>query len=336
MALWSSDGGSGRRGPTLFWRVFVVNALIVLGDGLTLALAPPIRSSPPGLSDIIVVIFGLLIMLALNYTLMRQAFRPLYRLGCRLAEVDSLGPDQHLPDDSTTREVSDLTHAFNVMLSRLENEQRRTTSAALAAQERERRRLSGELHDEVGQTLSAALLLLQPGSDPLPDSVRRQLAEALEAVREGLQATRRVAHELRPGVLDELGLATALANLARRMARAGELDLRLSVPAELPAMPDDVELVIYRIAQEALTNVVRHAGGSRVAITVLLEERHLRLTVCDNGSGPGGADRDGGNGIRGMRERAFAVGANLVVRSGAESGTEVHLTVPFARAGTAP
>jgi two-component system sensor histidine kinase UhpB len=323
-----------RRGPSLFWRVFVVNALILVGDGLTLALAPPILSSPPGVADAVVVFAGLMLMLALNYVLMREAFRPLHRLRGRVAQIHSLGSEQHLPDDSATREVADLTRAFNVMLSRLERERRRSTLEALATQERERRRLSRELHDEVGQTLSAALLVLRPGPEQLPDGVRRQLGEAAELVREGMQATRRVAHSLRPEVLDELGLGTALCNLARRMAGAAELDLRLSVPEQLPPLPEDVELVIYRIAQEALTNVVRHAGASFAAMSVRVEAGRLRLAVYDDGCGLPAEHRDGA-GIRGMRERALAAGAELVVRPGLESGTQVELTVPLANAGAA-
>jgi two-component system sensor histidine kinase UhpB len=328
--LWPPHRASARRGPTLFWRIFVVNALILLGDALTLALAPPTLDSPPGLTDAVVVVAGLLLMLTVNYVLMRHAFRPLHRLRRRVAEVDSLGPEQHLPHESTMREVADLTRAFNVMLSRLEREQRRSASAALAAQEHERRRLSRELHDEVGQTLSAALLVLQPGPAQLPEDVRRHLAEAAEMVREGLQGTRRVAHALRPEVLDELGLLRALANLARRMASAAELDLSMNVPSELPPLPEEVELAIYRIAQEALTNVVRHAGASRAAVTVRVEGRRLRLTVCDDGRGPGRLDHDGaGHGIAGMRERALAVGGDLVVGPAPGAGTEVRLTIPL-------
>ncbi len=100
-------------------------------------------------------------------------------------------------------------------------------------------------------------------------------------------------------VLDELGLGTALCNLARRMAGAAELDLRLSVPERLPPLPEDVELVIYRIAQEALTNVVRHAGASFAAMSVRVEAGRLRLAVYDDGCGLPVEHRDGA-GIRGV------------------------------------
>lgn len=324
----SSDAEGPRRGLTLFHRVFLVNASILVVDGLLLAVSPPIVHSPPAIGDALVILFGLLLVLAANYALVREAFRPLYRLRQRVAEVQRLGPDQHLPDDTSVREVADLTHAFNGMLTRLEDERHRSISQALAARERERRRLSRELHDEVGQTLSAALLLLQPRGSDDPAEFERQLSEAAETVRDGLEGARRVAHALRPEILEQLELGSALANLGRSMGAAADLNVAVTVPPALPALPADVELAVYRVAQEAMTNVVRHACATRAQLAVRLDPAALTLSVSDDGAGlPPDAAR--GHGLRGMHERARAVGAELVVRNGAAGGTELELRVPL-------
>lgn len=328
-AVDSAEAAAARRGLTLFWRVFLVNAAILVVDGLLLGLAPPIVNSPPRIGDALVILLGLLLMLAVNYMLMREAFRPLHRLRERLAEVRRLDPDQHLPEDSTVREVADLTRAFNEMLIRLQEERHRSDTQMLAVRERERWRLSRELHDEVGQMLSAALLLLRPGPTPTHEDMERQLVDAAEAVREGLDGARRVAHALRPEILEQLEFGGALANLGRRMGAAADLDVAVTVPPALPRMTEDVELAIYRIAQEAMTNVVRHARASRAVLAVRIEGGTLMLNINDDGVGrPAGSPP--GNGLRGMQERARTVGADLVVRNGVSRGTELELRVPLA------
>lgn len=316
------------RGRTLFLRVFLINAAILVVDGLLLGLAPPVVRSPPAIGDAMVILVGLALVLAINYLLMREAFRPLHRLRRRVAEVQRLGPDQHLPDDSSVREVADLTQAFNGMLVRLEDERNRSMSQMLAVRERERRRLSRELHDEVGQTLSAALLLLERRGDCGPAELERQLADAAETVRDGLEGARRVAHALRPEILEEHELGGALTSLGRRMSASADLTVAVTVPRPLPHLPEDVELAIYRVAQEAMTNVVRHAAASRAELAVRIDDGMLTLNVNDDGIGlrPGGSP---GHGLRGMHERARAVGADLAVRGGTSGGTELELRVPL-------
>lgn len=319
---------STRRSTTFVWRVVLANVLILLGDALALALAPSPDDSSVRLNEAVVVLAGLMLLIAVNTVLVRRALRPLHQLRERVAEIETLGSEQQLPDDSNIRDVSDLTRAFNIMFSRLAEERRESTVKVLAGQERERRRLSRELHDEVGQTLSAALLALQPGPGEVAEEVRAQLSEATEMVREGLEGTRRVAHALRPELLDQLGLVTALSSLARRMTR--DIDLDLQLPTTLPLMTDETLLAIYRIAQETLTNVVHHADASRVVVTLSTSAEDVRLVISDDGRGPGDAGFKGdGYGIVGMLERARAINAVLVVRSGATGGAEVELTVPL-------
>lgn len=325
------DGGraTAHRGATLFWRVYLVNAAILVGDGLVLAVSPPIVNSPPRLGDVLVILSGLLLILVINYLLMRQAFGPLHRLRERLAGVQRLDPDQRLPDDSAVREVSDLTQAFNDTLIRLEDERHRSDAQTLAVRERERSRLSRELHDEVGQMLSAALLVLQPARVPVHKDVERQIADAAEIVREGLEGARRMAQALRPAILEELALGAALVNLARRMGAVAGLEVVVRVPRALPWMSEEIELAIYRIAQEAMTNVVRHADASRAVMAVHVVAGVLTLEIDDDGVGRTPAASPG-SGLKGMRDRARGIGAELVVRDAHPHGTALVLRVPLA------
>ncbi len=136
-------------------------------------------------------------------------------------------------------------------------------------------------------------------------------------------------HRLRPAALDELGLVSALVALCDRMAESSGLEIDRRFAPDLPRLSPDAQLGLFRVAQESLTNVVRHAGAERAALDVRPFGGGVRLTVVDDGIGIS-ADRDGaaGSGVRGMRERALLLGAELLVRPRAPQGTEVLLDLP--------
>ena len=161
-----------------------------------------------------------------------------------------------------------MTAAFNEMLARLEVERRESARRALAAQERERRRIARELHDEVGQALTAVVLQLDRVDRGPETGGGRGVAEAREAVRASLEEVRGIARRLRPEALDDLGLRSALAALTNDIARRTRAASRAPVAPALPPLEPEEELVIYRVAQEALTNVVRHAGAARARLAL--------------------------------------------------------------------
>jgi two-component system sensor histidine kinase UhpB len=136
-----------------------------------------------------------------------------------------------------------------------------------------------------------------------------------------------VVNRLRPDTLEDLGLPSALRALSTRLARQTGLDVSLALDERLPALDADAELVVYRIAQEALTNAVRHSDASAIDVVFRLDDRGLFLRVRDDGRGV--PDRLlGMSGIRGMRERALLVGGTLQVRRAPSGGTEVCLRIP--------
>ena len=256
------------------------------------------------------------ILAAGNLLLLRRALLPLQRLTGLAREVDPARPGQRVAIEGPDSEAGELATAFNEMLARLEAERRESTRRALAAQESERLRIAHELHDEVGQTLTAALLQLaavdQARAEP---AAAEELGEAQETVRTSLEDVRRIALELRPEALEHLGLVSAIEALCERLEQRTGLHVTLRIAADLPTLDRDRELVLYRVAQEALTNVVRHSGATKAELGLGRSPDRVTLRVLDDGRGlNGGADNDG-VGLRGMRERALLVGADLDVRS---------------------
>jgi two-component system sensor histidine kinase UhpB len=198
----------------------------------------------------------------------------------------------------------------------------------LAAQEGERRRFARELHDQVGQTLTALMLEVGHAAERAPE-VRTELLEAQEAARALSHDIREIVRQLRPEALDDLGLTSALTVLGEQFSERSGIDLRRRFAPGLPPLDSEAELVLYRVAQESLTNVARHAHASRVELSLVAIEAGVRLEVTDDGHGLNGAAP--GNGIRGMRERALLVGGRLTVASPSAGGVSVCLDVPVSR-----
>jgi two-component system sensor histidine kinase UhpB len=220
--------------------------------------------------------------------------------------------------------------SFNAMLSRLELERARSNAAALAAQEAERRRIAQELHDEIGQGLTVVLLGLKRVVDRAPADIAEELRLVQDTARSSLDEVRKVARRLRPGELEDLGLISALAALATDFSAHTGAHVHRRFAPGLPPLTAEEELVIYRVAQEALTNAARHANADTVELALFKQGASVVLRVADNGCGVQGDVLDEGAGIHGMRERTLLVHGQLTVGQAAGGGTEVCLTVPLA------
>ena len=270
---------------------------------------------------------GLSAMLVLNLILMRRALLPLARLSALMRRVDPLRPGSRIAvAPQAPEEVVELSHAFNDMLGRLEDERRDSARRALAAQEDERRRLSRELHDEIGQSLTALLLQLEYAVKQAPDKLRPELGQAREEARASLEEVRRVAQRLRPQALDDLGLRSAITNLCERVAGHNSFRISRDIATDLPVLSPEAELVLYRVAQESLTNAARHSGADHLELRLLPDGEGVVLSVEDDGVGLDG--EPAGAGITGMRERALLIGGDLTIAGGPTGGTCVRLTVP--------
>ena len=311
----------------LVWRVFAINAGLLLIGTLVLVLAAgPVHASLTVVEPLDLVI-GLMVMLVANLLLLRRALAPIERLVERMRTVDLLQPGQRLVEEGGV-EVAEVVAAFNQMLDRLEVERRESSRRALAAQETERVRVARHLHDEVGQVLTGVLLQLDTLATADGASRRRRVDETKAAVRGALEEVRRIAQELRPELLDHLGLVSALTQLARTFGDQSGIVVEHRFASDLPKVSPEGELAIYRVTQESLTNIARHSQASRVELTLEGGADSVVLYVVDNGRGMAEAPANGSGGLRGMRERAVLVGGALAVKPGRDGGVEVRLEVP--------
>jgi two-component system, NarL family, sensor histidine kinase UhpB len=313
------------RRRSLFWRVFAVNAGLLGVIALLLLFSPVEIDAPIKPTQALIVLGGLVITVIANALLLRPVIAPLERLAQRMETVDLLRPGQRLPV-SRSDEIGRVLAAFNRMLDRLERERQESGRRVLAAQEAERVGIARDLHDEVGQVLTGVLLQLNSIAEAAPEH-REELDQARQAVRRALDEVRRISSELRPEMLEHLGLVSALTELSRSFARVSGVRVDREFPGSLPKLAPEVELAVYRIAQESLTNVARHAQASRV--TIALEPGHdsVVLRLADDGHGFAGAPVEHG-GLRSMRERALLVGGALAIKEAPEGGVEVRLEVP--------
>ncbi len=312
----------------LFWRVFLANAAVLTAATVVLALSPATVSFPIGPVQALVLGTGLLLMLGVDLLVLRRTFSPFERLVAFMRTVDPLRPGRRAEVLQGDADVRELSHVFNEMLERLERERRESAQRLLAAQEAERRRLSRELHDEVGQLLTAALLQLDRAGDRTSGEPAADIAASRALVESTLDEVRNIARRLRPLALDDLGLRSALVALAASVSRRGAIEIERRFGDGLEDLTPDEELVIYRVAQESLTNVVRHAGARRVGLVLETRDGRPMLEVDDDGTGLPDANGRRGNGIRGMRERALLIGARLEVGARGEGGTRVRLVLP--------
>lgn len=311
---------------TLFWRVFLVDAAVLTLAAIALAFGPVTVSTPVVLTEVVILTAGLVGLLLVNAAVLRVGLNPIQRLIRAMRTIDLAHPRPlpMLPGDGS---IAPLIQAFNAMEERLRAERAMRNAHMLSAQEAERRRIAQELHDEVGQTLTAVLLELKAVADRLPEASRRELREVQETTRDSLDEIRRIARRLRPGLLEDRGLAAAIKSLVDDIPRSAGLTVRAQVDPNLPDLSHDAELVIYRVAQESVTNTVRHAAASTLLLSLRRTADGVTLRVTDDGVGIDDARE--GSGIHGMRERALLVGATFSIAPAAGGGTEVTLHVPL-------
>ncbi len=328
----------GRRRPSchplsvsLFWRVVTINGAILLAAALVLVFSPATVSASAATAEVAVLAAGLVVVMSVNFVLLRRVFGPLERLARLMRQVDPMSPGRRIDVDPAVGEVGELLDAFNEMLDRLEHERRESALRALAAQERERRRLARELHDELGQTLTGVVLQLGDLGRAAPRELQPAVAEVQEAARQSAEDVRDIARGLRPQALDEFGLRSALITLATGFAERSGLQVRHDLATDLPALEPEQDLAVYRVAQEGLTNVARHAEADAVLLSLAAEDGRVVLRVCDDGRGIDERAAHNAGGLGGMRERAMLIGGRLAVKRLRPYGTEVVLEVPVGR-----
>jgi two-component system sensor histidine kinase UhpB len=312
----------------LLAQVLAVNLLLVAGTVLvaTVALDTHLSLVVRGREALVL---GLAIIATLlgNWLLLRRRFEPLDQLISAMETTDLAGP--HAPRLPTHRsdssEVQRLEGAFGKMVSRLEAERRHAGKAAIQAQERERRRIAQDLHDEVNQALTAVSLRLQASIERAPEELRKELLETKRLSGQAMEELLALARQLRPAVLDDHGLIPALHSQVRDFAEQTGVRAKFNARGAVPQLSQEQQLVIYRVTQESLSNIVQHASARAVDVELSFIGRTV-LRVSDDGCGFAGP-RNGGLGLSGMRERALLAGGQLSIWSDPGQGTRVELTI---------
>jgi two-component system sensor histidine kinase UhpB len=276
--------------------------------------------------------FGLLaaaivLVLSVNILMLRRRFLPLEQLIEELERLDPAEPSRFTAPKELhgTEEIDRLASSFRRLLSRVEAEQRRSGQLVLRAQEEERRRLARDLHDEVNQALTAILLRLQALRQDAPEELDEQLDELKRLVNQAMEELLKLARQLRPTALDDHGLAPAIEGQVRRFAQQTGIRAEVHSRGDVSRLTADQQLAVYRVAQEALSNIGQHADAKRVQVTLDASDRGVVLLVRDDGRGFD-APEDG-SGLGGMAERARLVGGKLSVHSAVGRGTALRLTI---------
>ena len=313
---------------SLLWWVLLANGAVLLVALLLLTFSPIEIDAPIQIEQFALLLAGFVVLVGLDLVLLRRVLAPLFRLTEVMSSIDPDRPGRRLSEvDRRSAEGQAMARAFNAMLDRLESARHEAARTALAAQEAERLRVARELHDEIGQTLTAVTIQAERAADGdpvlLPDALRR----VADAVRESLDEVRRIARELRPEALDDLGLVNALIALSTRIGAQNGPRVKRELQGKLPPLAAEVELVVYRIAQESLTNALRHSDAHLVTLSLEADAKAVTLRVADDGKGIPEQLPRGTAGITGMRERALLIGASLRVEPRPGGGTTVELLV---------
>ena len=270
---------------------------------------------------------------------------PLQDAGCGVLSVaDPLGERTFQEDDLARLQTFGQTIARSLAfagaqqrIEQLEAEVHRLQWQVVQAQEEERRRLARELHDEAGHALTAAIFRLDLERLQLPTDAA-SVGAALSGTRETLLECAATLHELafalRPRILEDLGLVPAVRSLARQALAAGNLQVAVTVDGPERPLDDTVQLVVFRVAQEALTNIRKHAQATQAWIRLAFQPRRLLVRIEDNGRGFGGADVQShqrpGLGLQGMRERVELLGGVFEVGAREGGGTRLSVQLPLA------
>ena len=225
---------------------------------------------------------------------------------------------------------ADLASRLQVRTLELEQLSRRM----VRQHEEERRRLSLELHDETAQVFASVKMQLGVVRERVEPEMARRLDRALELVDEGMRGIRNVTNDLRPSLLDDLGLLPALRSMVADFAERRGVNVTLDAPDALPVLSDEAEVALFRALQESLSNVARHAGDAPAHVEIRATSGEVILRVADRGPGFGGEhslarlEAEGHLGLAGMRERITALGGEVLLKSSPGAGVAIVIRIP--------
>jgi two-component system sensor histidine kinase UhpB len=328
---------------TTFEQALIVNSIIILGSTVAAYwVTHQVIETYHFLIDTVFVLLATLVAVGFNAFFLRRTFAPLLAMQATIQAIQAGATDRRAVVDGRAADVARLATTFNAMLDALDASRRARLREIAAAQEEERRRLALELHDATGQELTALILRLEVLGQDLADPAgdREVLLARVEAVTEqaqqALQGVQALARQLRPSVLDDLGLAEALRWLGREMSQEDATQVQVVIRdgeehRERPhRLAPIAETMLFRVAQEGISNAIRHSGARKVALALARLPAGTRLTLSDDGCGFDVEQAEQrGTGLRGMRERMAVIEGRLEVRSRPGAGTTIVAWVPL-------
>lgn len=314
------------RKPSLATQILAVNALLILATGLSAVAATRLSLQDAlGSRQALVLFAAILGTVLVNGVVLRRRFAPLDRLIGVMERIDLTRPGVRADiPEADSSDVVRLVQAFNRMLGRLEDERAHTAAAVLEGQESERARVARDLHDECNQALTAVLLRLEAHVHRAPPELQAELRETKEVAITAMDELLRLARELRPAALDDHGLQAAVRTQLDRFTQQSGVPADLRVYDDLDDLAPHEQTVVYRVVQESLSNVMRHAQASSVVVELGRDHGRPAVRIADDGVGFTGPPGDG-IGLVGMRERARLARGRLTVHSGPGRGTVVEL-----------
>jgi two-component system sensor histidine kinase UhpB len=319
-----------KRRESLSGQIVAANLLLVVAAlfAASAASSLDLKLHDQRLQFALLAMTGILALL-LNILMLQRRLSPLDQLIREIEAIDPSDPSSFsAPAEDPVQEVERLAVAFAKLLERIEAERRRAGRLQLRAQEEERKRVARDLHDEVNQALTAILLRLEALTQVAPPRLRDELAETKGLANQAMGELLQLARQLRPTALDDHGFVPAIEEQLRRFKAQYGVTTQLSTEGDLDGLGSDQQLVLYRVTQEALNNIARHAGASNVSVEIARVDGHVDLEVADDGVGFEVGREMRGLGLDGMAERARLVEGRFEVDAAPGRGTKLRLRVP--------
>jgi len=324
--------------PTL-QRVVLVDVVVVfVGAVAGTLLARHVSGASPWLLIVIFFTVGSLALVIADYLVLRSAFSSLEQLRRAMAATHMGGHGRPTSFDTYDPDLRTVSEALDEMVERIAGESRAYSALIFESIEDERRRIGRELHDETSQSLAAALLNIDMalrGFEGCSQEVQDRVATARALITHCLAQIKLLVYDLRPSMLDDFGLAPTLRWYVKTHLDVSGLTVETDLEAADRRLPAEVETGLYRIAQESLSNVVKHSGATRATLRLETRPGYAAVAVEDNGTGfdredtaADGADRYG-VGMLSMRERTAALGGTFRVESAVGRGTRIYVVIPL-------
>lgn len=331
----------------IFTKVLVANGVIVLVG----SIAAVIISShfwrgemPDPKVEAAFILLGLTVSIGVNWGILRLAFRPLFTLQATLDRVRRGDFSARVPRVEGDPDIARVIETANLMMDRLAEHRQAVSEQIIRAQEEERKRIARELHDETSQSLTSIVFSLeaveQLFTEAMDEQLRSRLRHTKEIAQRTLDETRRLMFDLRPSVLDDLGLVPALRWFINQRVLPAGLAVEFAADGLTGRLSDELETAMFRIMQEAITNAVKHSKAKNIKVEVKHESDLLVGTITDDGRGfhpvhvAGKRQKDRGLGLFGMQERAVLVGGTVQILSAPGRGTTVRVAVPNRQGGS--